>query len=119
MFNSNFVLVIILKFAIFLFYSWHGMSVELDQMTTSKAGANLIYNISVKNSTIKKCISSHLFHTFLYDIASKIQDLFFDRIIMEHYFNKDGAKQLQHDIKYGLYSIFSLYIKNTEYTFAK
>src|SRR5699024_8079123 len=99
--------------------SWHSMSVDLGALTTSKAGATLIYNISVKSSTLKKVISSNLFHTFLYDIASKIQDLFFDRIIMEHYFNKDGARQLQHDIKEGLFSMFSLYIKNTEYTFSK
>lgn len=95
------------------------MSVDLKHLNTSKIGATLIYNISVKNSTLKKAISSNLFHSFLYDIADKIQNLFFDRIIMEHYFNTDGARQLQHDIQNGLFSIFSLYIKNTEYTFSK
>lgn len=85
----------------------------------SKAGANLMYNLSLKNSTIMKCISSNLFHTFLYDIASKIQDLFFERLIMEHHFNRDGAQQLKYDIQGALFSNFSLYIKNTEYTFSK
>ncbi|KAI2802012.1 RAD50-interacting protein 1 [Blomia tropicalis] len=109
--------------------NWHSMSLESNlnyqsegqqsSMVMSKIGAALIYNISLKFSEIKKRISSNLFNTFLYDIAQKIQDLFFDRIIMEHFFNKDGAKQLRIDIVYGLFSIFSLYIKNTEYTFAK
>lgn len=88
-------------------------------LNITSEGANLIYNISSKMSYIKKFISKTMFDKFLYEIANKAQDIFFNRIIMEHSFNKCGAAQVQHDIKYGLFSIFSFYNKNVEYTFSK
>lgn len=88
-------------------------------LSTSQAGATLLYHISAQTATLSRALSTDLFHSFLYDIAQKVQDLFFERIILEHYFNGDGARQLAHDITKGLFAVFALYLKNTEYTFAK
>ncbi len=88
-------------------------------LSISQAGATLVYHISMQLAALKRALSTDLFHSFLYDVAEKVQRLFFERIILEHYFNRDGARQLQYDIEKGLLAIFALYLKNTEYTFSR
>ncbi|XP_017494783.1 PREDICTED: RAD50-interacting protein 1-like, partial [Rhagoletis zephyria] len=111
--------------------NWHGMKLNIGEdehqqqqqqqqpsLSISQAGATLVYHISMQLAALKRALSTDLFHSFLYDVAEKVQRLFFERIILEHYFNHDGARQLQYDIEKGLLAIFALYLKNTEYTFS-
>lgn len=93
--------------------------VSANKLTPSITACKLIYNFSLKFNAIQKCVSERLFTTFLYEMADRIQKIFLEELILVHYFNRDGACQLQADVKMGLFSIFNLFIKNIEFTFSK
>lgn len=88
--------------------NWHSYSTNTDFLEVSSAGANLIYNLSSKCSVVKSKISSTLYEKFIGDIASKVEELLFQKLVLEHKFNRDGAKQLQFDVEYGFMPFFSM-----------
>lgn len=92
--------------------NWHSYSINNDCLEVSSAGANLIYNLSSKSANIRNKISSTLYDKFIGQIASKVEELLFERVILEHKFNRDGAKQLEFDVQFGLVSFFSMNSQN-------
>lgn len=95
------------------------MSVNEHELHISKSAINLYYNVSSKINLVKQFLSNNLFEDFIYDIATKIQDALFNNFILKQDFNKDAIKQFDIDLKQGLFAIFSIYIKNVQYTFTK
>ncbi|XP_025836467.1 RINT1-like protein [Agrilus planipennis] len=73
--------------------------------------------LAIRLHQLQKKLTSKLFAATWKNLAKKLDEFFFDELVMENRFNEGGALQLKYDITRNLFPLFSQYTNSPEIYF--